>query len=343
MMTGPIDQAERSDLLSHQRLLDAVVNLTAQRDQEALADVLVRELRDITAANAVSVYALQGELGHPSAKVLASADAQHPKGSHITSLNSHPALRACIEEQHPVFTQRDGAGDCVYPVLAQSNVMGLVMLRDLAPDATKLMESLIGIYANQYSLLNHQQRDGLTGLFNRVALQNWLGKALAPSHPSDRRAADTETPGCFAMFDIDHFKRINDSLGHLYGDEVLLIFTDLMRESFRFNDLLFRYGGEEFVAVLGDTDLDTALMVLERFRTTVAQHKFPQINQVTVTVGVTQIEPRLLPTTLIDRADKALYYGKNHGRDQVNAFEWLERGRIVSKPGEQPQNIELFT
>ena len=158
----------------------------------------------------------------------------------------------------------------------------------------------------------------------------------------NRRAADSGPTGCFAIFDIDHFKRINDSLGHLYGDEVLLIFTDLMRESFRFNDLLFRYGGEEFVAVLGETDLRTALLVLERFRTTVAQHKFPQINQVTVTIGVTQITPQLLPSTLIDRADKALYHGKNHGRDQVNAFEWLEGGRVAGREAASSRNIELF-
>jgi diguanylate cyclase (GGDEF)-like protein len=342
MIPASIKPAERSHLSMQQRLLDAVIHLTAQRDQEALSDALVSALINLSQARTASVYAIQGELGHPSAKLVASSDNLAPKGSHITFLKSHPGLRECIEEERVIVSQDRGGRRIVFPVMEQQSVVGLVVLQgpDLDNRSQAQAEGLIRIYANQYSLLNHHQRDGLTGLFNRVALQNWLAKTLAPEHP--RRAADSEPVGCFAIFDIDHFKRINDSLGHLYGDEVLLIFTELMRESFRFNDLLFRYGGEEFVAVLGDTDLDTALMVLERFRTHVAQHKFPQINQVTVTIGVTRIEPQLLPSTLIDRADKALYYGKNHGRNQVNAFEWLESGRIVNREVAGSRNIELF-
>ena len=123
---------------------------------------------------------------------------------------------------------------------------------------------------------------------------------------------------------------------------MLLTFADLMRESFRFNDLLFRYGGEEFVAILNDTELDTALSVLERFRSTIAQHKFAQLNQVTVTIGVARIAPHLKPGALIERADKALYYGKKHGRNQVNAYEWLEQGHIVPSLDDLPHNIKLF-
>lgn len=329
-------------LSTQQSLLDAVIRLTAQRDQEALSDVLVQVLTDLTQAHTACVYALQGELGHPSAKLLASSDKNTPKGTHITHLKSHPGLRECIEEERVIVTQDRGGTRVVFPVMEQRTLVGLVVVQgsDLDAKSHVMADGLAKVFSNQYSLLNHQQRDGLTGLFNRVAMQNWLAKALAPEHP--RRAADSQPTGCFAIFDIDHFKRINDSLGHLYGDEVLLIFTDLMRESFRFNDLLFRYGGEEFVAVLSETDLETALRVLERFRVRVAQHKFPQINQVTVTIGVTQIEPQILPSTLIDRADKALYFGKNNGRDQVNAFEWLEGGRIVSREIAASRNIELF-
>ena len=115
-----------------------------------------------------------------------------------------------------------------------------------------------------------------------------------------------------------------------------------MRESFRFNDQLFRYGGEEFVAVLSETDLDTALVVLERFRTTISQHNFSQLNQVTVTIGVSEILPRLQSGKLIERADKALYYGKTHGRNQVNAFEWLDQGDILASLEDQPQSFKLI-
>lgn len=323
-------------------LLDAIVKLTAQRDQETLAEVLVDAILTLTNAESVSIYALGGELGHLSAKVLASN--HEPIGSHITPLDLRPGLRACIEGHHTVTVPRENGHQMIHPVLEQGNVVGL-MIREHAQaydHHSDLIDGLMAIYANQQSLLNHQQRDGLTGLYNRVALQNWMGKALSTDVRAERRAGDDAPLGCFAMFDIDLFKRINDSKGHLYGDEVLLVFADLMRESFRFNDLLFRYGGEEFAAVLSDTDLETALTVLERFRETVAQHKFAQLNQVTVTIGVAQILPNLKADKLIERADQAMYYGKNHGRNQVNAFEWLEQGQIVPSVNEHPQSYKLF-
>ena len=326
-------------------LLDAIVKLTAQRDQETLADSLVDAILTLTNAAAVSVYALGGELGHLSAKVLASSS--EPVGSHITPLDKRPGLRACIEGNRTVTVPLENGHQMIHPVLEQGSVVGL-MIREHAhtyDHHSDVIEGLMAIYANQQSLLNHQQRDGLTGLYNRVALQNWMGKALTTDAHAERRARDAskDVPlGCFAMFDIDLFKRINDSKGHLYGDEVLLVFADLMRESFRFNDLLFRYGGEEFAAVLSDTDLETSLRVLERFRETVAQHKFAQLNQVTVTIGVTQIGSHLQADKLIEQADKAMYYGKNHGRNQVQAYEWLDQGGIVPTINEHPQSYKLF-
>lgn len=323
-------------------LLDAIVKLTAQRDQETLAEVLVDAITILTNASSTSVYALGGELGHLSAKVLASNC--EPIGSHITPLDARPGLRACIEGHKTVTVPTENGHQMIHPVMEQGNVVGL-MIREHNQSYdhhSDLLEGLVAIYSNQQSLLNHQQRDGLTGLYNRVALQNWMGKALPSDARAERRASDDAPLGCFAMFDIDLFKRINDSKGHLYGDEVLLVFADLMRESFRYNDLLFRYGGEEFAAVLTDTDLDGALMVLERFRETVAQHKFAQLNQVTVTIGVTQISSHLQADKLIERADQAMYYGKNHGRNQANAFEWLQQGNIVPSVNEHPESYKLF-
>jgi len=332
-------------LLVGHPLLDAIIKLTAQRDQETLAGALIDAVLTLTDTDSASVYALGGELGHLSAKVLASN--HEPVGSHITPLDVRPGLRACIEGHNTITVATKNGHQMIHPVLEQGNVVGL-MIREHThtyDHHNDVIEGMMAIYANQQSLLNHQQRDGLTGLYNRVALQNWMGKALTTERHAERRASDTgdDVPlGCFAMFDIDLFKRINDSKGHLYGDEVLLVFADLMRESFRYNDLLFRYGGEEFAAVLSDTDLDTALMVLERFRETVAQHNFAQLNQVTVTIGVTQITPSLPADQLIERADKALYFGKNHGRNQANAFEWLDKGDIVPTISEHPQSYKLF-
>ncbi|VAX03729.1 hypothetical protein MNBD_GAMMA20-685 [hydrothermal vent metagenome] len=324
--------------------LDAAVELTAQRDLDTLAAAMVRTVSTLQRGFSVCVYALQGDLGNLSAKVVACTDINRV-GTYLTALENRPLLRRCIDSQKMADEcQTDGGCKRVYPVIEQNQVSGLVSCESTtaAGDTCSIIEKLVAIYANQHTLLNHQQRDGLTGLFNRAALDNWLAKALAPGEIPDRRAIDAANLGCFAIFDIDHFKRINDSLGHLYGDEVLLILAELMRESFRFNDMLFRYGGEEFIAVLTDADLEAAMAVLERFRARVAAHHFPQINQVTLTIGVVEIELRMLPSALIDRADKALYYGKNHGRNQVNAYEWLREGRVLREEAEERQTIELF-
>ncbi len=323
--------------------LDAAVDLTAQRDLDTLAAAMVRTVSALQQGFSVCVYSLQGDLGNLSAKVVACTDVDRI-GTYLTALENRPMLRRCIDRQEMIEERTDGSCKRVYPVIEQDQVSGLVSCESttVAGDVCHVIEKLVAIYANQHSLLNHQQRDGLTGLFNRAALDNWLAKALAPGEVPGRRAIDAANLGCFAIFDIDHFKRINDSLGHLYGDEVLLILAELMRESFRFNDMLFRYGGEEFVAVLTDADLEAAMAVLERFRARVASHHFPQINQVTLTIGVVEIEPRVLPSTLIDRADKALYYGKNHGRNQVNAYEWLNDDRVLHEGARELQTIELF-
>jgi len=328
-----------------QQLLDALVNITSQRELESLAVSFVESITKLTNASTASIYLLCGELGHVSAKIVASNNPYEPAGAYISSLESRNELRECIDTQNSISVDLKNAQRTVYPILEKNNVTGLLVCEHVHKDLIqhdKIIMSLSSIYANQHSLLNYQQRDGLTGLYNRVALQNWLSKALKIDSAKDRRA-DAEIPvGCFAIFDIDYFKRINDSQGHLYGDEVLVIFAEIMRESFRYNDQLFRYGGEEFVAVLSETDLDTALTVLERFRTTISQHNFSRLNQVTVTIGVTEIVPRLDAGTLIEHADQALYYGKNHGRNQVNAYEWLKQGHILQSTSESPHNFKLF-
>ena len=328
-----------------QQFLDAVVKLTGQRDLEALAESLVESITTLTNASIVSVYTLGDELGELSAKVVASSNPYEPRGTHITSLKSHNELCECIENQQTISSTIKNGQRKVYPILEQSNVSGLLLCEYLQADlvhSDEIIQAIIAVYGNQQSQLNHQQRDGLTRLYNRTALQNWLGKVLNSDGPENRRADGQAPIGCFALLDIDYFKRINDTQGHLYGDEVLLIFADLMRESFRFNDKLYRYGGEEFVAVLSESDLDTSITVLERFRTIISQHNFAQLNQVTVTIGVAEISPRMQPGKLIECADRALYYGKDHGRNQVNAYEWLEQGDILPSMDDQSQSFKLF-
>jgi diguanylate cyclase (GGDEF)-like protein len=187
-------------------------------------------------------------------------------------------------------------------------------------------------------MLDQNEHDALTGLLNRQALDNFAKRFEPSDH--ERRASDA-TPCCLALLDIDHFKQVNDNFGHLYGDEVLLLFARLMRDSFRHNDLIFRYGGEEFLLVLHDTSLDVAAMVLDRFRKRVEDYQFPQVGQKTISIGITELQHDVYFSETMDQADKALYFSKNTGRNRVNVYEdLLDKG--VIDIAEKTKDVDLF-
>lgn len=165
----------------------------------------------------------------------------------------------------------------------------------------------------QAELVHQATTDALTGLNNRRQYESLFQYEL-------NRTLRTGQPLTLCIIDLDHFKQINDTWGHSAGDEVLKRVGQLCRDSFRATDILGRLGGEEFVALLPETDLPTAMMVAQRFVDKLAaitvSEEVPQL-RVTATVGVAQRgnENRLDP--LLQRADKALYEGKNAGRNQV--------------------------
>jgi diguanylate cyclase (GGDEF)-like protein len=103
---------------------------------------------------------------------------------------------------------------------------------------------------------------------------------------------------------------------------------------------LFRFGGEEFVVVLNLANQESALATFNRFREAVADYNFPTVGKVTVSIGATHIENSAMPSILLDRADKALYYAKEHGRNQVVLYELTQE--LVASEYENDSEIELF-
>lgn len=201
------------------------------------------------------------------------------------------------------------------------------------------VDGICTLYTNYLSLLRYSQIDTLTQLLNRKTLEDSLDKILLSYGTGATRRQDLERRGepsspddWLAVIDIDHFKQVNDRFGHLFGDEVLLLLADVMRKTFRRRDKLFRFGGEEFVVILRHASPERALQVFERFRQTVSACRFPQLDKVTISAGITCIHPADNPTLLLGRADEALYYAKQHGRDQVRFYEDLVRaGKIVKQ------------
>jgi diguanylate cyclase (GGDEF)-like protein len=199
----------------------------------------------------------------------------------------------------------------------------------LTPQMMQVMEGILSVYRNYQSLLEYSERDSLTGLLNRKTFDEKFARMVHARSPEPPLSDDAEhrhqgeiKSQWLAVIDIDHFKRVNDMFGHLYGDEVLILVANVLRSSFRSQDRVFRFGGEEFVVLLRSVTLADAQSVFERFRENVEQHSFPQVGQITVSVGFASISQET-PVVILGHADQALYYAKDHGRNQVCQYEAL--------------------
>lgn len=157
--------------------------------------------------------------------------------------------------------------------------------------------------------------DGLTGLHNR----RWLDQAFR--RQVERGLRDTRQLAIL-MIDIDHFKRFNDTYGHVAGDRSLRAVAMTLHENIRPGDLLARYGGEEFAVLLPEADRDQALIIAERLRRAVAEPKNPEtalLPQLSISLGEAQLRPGDTLEQLMERADAALYCAKTAGRNCVRS------------------------
>ena len=155
--------------------------------------------------------------------------------------------------------------------------------------------------------------DPLTGAGNRIALNNTLQREIELAKRYEQSMA-------ILMVDLDRFKTINDTFGHNCGDKVLKKLVHTMKEEIRGSDVIFRYGGEEFVVLLNNTQLDTATYIAERLRQLVANLELQHKNKVistSISIGLSILQPEDTVTRLLERADFAMYSAKNAGRNRV--------------------------
>jgi len=152
--------------------------------------------------------------------------------------------------------------------------------------------------------------DPLTGVANRRLLIARIDEEVARAHRYQR-------PLTLVFFDADHFKRINDSFGHVVGDKVLVLVAEMLRAGVRECDLLGRYGGEEFVVLLIETGLEAALKLAERMRTAIGGHELAEVpGGITVSAGLAELRQGESAETLLMRSDRALYQAKESGRNR---------------------------
>lgn len=222
--------------------------------------------------------------------------------------------------------------------IAHKHAILLIQHEALSSEAIVLIEQCLEMFHHYASLIIENERDALTGLLNRKTFDQCVSKILLNDYKPEFKFP---LHHFLAIFDIDFFKRINDTYGHLIGDEVLLLLSRLMQATFREGDLLFRFGGEEFVGVFSCANEADIFLVLERFKTALAEYSFPQVGQVTMSIGCSRMAVNVLPNTVLERADEALYYAKEHGRNQICFYEHLvAEGQLKDNTIEG--EIELF-
>ena len=229
----------------------------------------------------------------------------------------------CTESHSQIKVARQKGHSCSYNLKLEDAELGQLKLfrgRKFTESELVLLENLLSILV--YPLRNAIQfkqavtlahRDALTGVNNRTTFDDSLVReiSLAKRHDQD-----------FTMLiiDIDFFKKVNDTYGHKVGDDALKVIAETIQQSIRATDMLFRYGGEEFVVFLGNTDGEKSYDIADRILKSVREIEM-QVNEqlldLTVSIGMASLDRQDSGESLFNRADAAMYTAKNDGRDQI--------------------------
>lgn len=306
---------------------------------EGLSDLLpISSVRFLTPAGADYLnQPLAGEIEYQGREASIRWDLMPRRG-----IKAQGSLRQAISSQRPQSATQDAHSD-VFPIMFSRELLELIEIRRAlhAPAASPLLPQLIEIYQNFLAILHAQERDALTGVLNRGAFDAHL--ALT--------AQNLKTPGqslklgiqnwWLMMLDVDHFKQVNDVYGHLIGDEVLLLVAREIQASLRRTDRVYRYGGEEFAVLLSPCQHADARRLADNIRECIAGAHFPQVESVTLSIGLAAVDQYDHVANIVGRADRALYQAKRNGRNRVEEFHCLAQSPL--RAGLQtPGTLEIF-
>ncbi|CAH9054814.1 hypothetical protein PSECIP111951_01114 [Pseudoalteromonas holothuriae] len=336
-------------------LLHSVVKLTKTRDVDSLESSLLSTIHEFIGCQQVSIYKSTCEDDSLEVECCLSLQVTKSKQYHWSQSqkleNPCSELISCLNSACIIAIQSiDGIETKWVPITLADKAIGAIAIKSngLSSSDQVLLNAFCCIYENYLTILHENERDKLTGLLNRQTFdrkfKQLVEKQVVKHHKTSKsnqnRQLQSETVSWLAMLDIDHFKQVNDNYGHVCGDEVLLILAQTMHNFFRASDLLFRFGGEEFVLVFEPATFEEIDSVLNKFMDRIRNTKFPFVNKLTVSIGVAKVGPYDFPIHVLEKADKALYCAKTQGRDQVCFFDLMEQSEKLDSDDES--GIDLF-
>jgi len=192
-------------------------------------------------------------------------------------------------------------------------------MQNLQSELAASKQQVVKLHQELESARGEAMIDPLTGIFNRRGFETEAQKILG-----DKAAIDKGL--CLLMVDVDHFKKINDTYGHLFGDKVISAIANALKSKVKGQDSVARLGGEEFAVLLPETTLIGARVVAEQIRQSVEKGKIRRIDNqepiggITISIGIATCTGRCSLLELLDQADKALYVSKERGRNRISVF-----------------------
>ena len=205
--------------------------------------------------------------------------------------------------------------DVLQGLLAETSPIASNLLRMLTPWLKANTQRIVQDRQQIWELTDHANIDALTGLYNRRWMDNSLSRLLEQSIVGGQQL-------CILLIDVDHFKKYNDTQGHPGGDQALLAMGEVLKATVRPYEFASRYGGEEFMVMLPNTNKDGGIVTAERIRLAAEKKAIisPEGNQlpsITISIGIAVSDPHSTPQTLIAAADAQLYRAKEEGRNCV--------------------------
>ncbi|MDX2320807.1 MAG: GGDEF domain-containing protein [Moritella sp.] len=302
-----------------------LISLTEAEDEVQLEFRLMASMTAILGTNKVAVFVSKKEIAEQQVTLISDnltlLDFTPETITHLYQKLQDNKVHTCLRSQIRIS---------YIPICHCDAVIGFVVAVHASRDTLDIKQfatavNVLHIYANQQHVLLKSRLDPLTELLNRQTFDNKLMKVITGHDYNERRGQiDEHCSWYLAMLDIDNFKQVNDQFGHVIGDEVLILIARLIKVNFRSQDYIFRYGGEEFAVLFKCAEEDTAVHILERLREMIAEHIFPQVGNITISSGFTELQSSSLLSTLVQQADRALYDSKQSGRNKVTNFRNIE-------------------